>query len=153
MGALTAARGVPVRYGRKVRQKDVTPISSRWRYVLELHLAGRSPAEIQEITGYSPAMMYLILADPRMVAEKQQIMRYYDSEFEALYARVINVVRENLECPDDPKVRNDAAKIWLKSHGKFQADKEQSNDTNISAEKIVFQILNQAKEERKAING
>jgi len=150
--ALTTS-STPVRYGRRrKKQIDVTPIPYRWRYVLELHLAGRRPAEIQEITGYSQPMMYRILSDPRMIAEKQQIMKYYNSEFEALYSKVINVVRDNLECAD-PKVQNDAAKIWLKSHGRFQADREQSNDTNISAEKIVFQILNQAKEDRQAING
>lgn len=88
-----------------------------------------------------------------MVSEKQQIMKHYDSEFEALYSRVINVVRENLEHTDDPKVRNDAAKIWLKAHGKFQADTVREGDTNISAERVVFQILNQAKEERKQLNG
>lgn len=127
------------RRGMKVLEHR--PVSPRWKYVLELSLAGASPARIQELTGYSPSMMYRILADPRIVAVKQQMMRYYDDEFERLYPKVIQAVRENLD-HDDPKVRNDAAKTWLKAHGKFTPD-QSSNQVNVTAEEVVFQILNQ----------
>lgn len=142
----------PAKYYRK-RKSNTMPTTIRWRYVLELHMSGKTAAEIQEITGYSQPMTYRILSDPRMVAMKQEIMKHYDMEFEALYGKVIKAVRDNLSEEADPKVKNDAAKIWLKSHGKFQADTIREGDTNLSAEKIVFQILNQAKEERKQLNG
>lgn len=148
--SLMAGPPVRYRYGRKRKKNDIVGITPRWRYVLELHLAGKRIEEIQELTGYAPPTIYKILSDPRMIAERQQIMKYYDLDFEALYKQVIETIRVNLN-EEDPKVRNDAAKIWLKAHGKFQADAVREGDTNISAEKIVFQILNQAREERKQL--
>lgn len=138
------------RFKKNKRKDDADPIPARWRYTLELHLSGKKVSEIEEITGYAAPTIYKILADPKMASEKQQIMKYYDAEFEALYHKVIDSVRNGLdseECTD----QLNAAKIWLKAHGKMQPDVIKGNDTNISAEKIVFQILNQSREQREQL--
>lgn len=140
-----------LKFHRRKKKNDVVPIPSRWRYVLELHLSGRSVSEIEEITGYASPTIYKIISDPKMVAEKQQIMRYYDSEFESLYHKVIDSVRNGLDSEEVPDQLN-ASKIWLKAHGKMQPDVVKSSETNLSAEKIVFQILNQARDDRKELS-
>lgn len=135
---------------RKPKKNNYEPIPVRWKVVLDLHLSGLTQEQIEEQTGYCLASIRRILNDPRVQELRQQMFRYYDLEFEALYKNVVNTVRENLQC-DDPKVRNDAAKIWLKAHGKYQPTEQRTVETNISAEKVVFQILNQAKQERRAL--
>jgi hypothetical protein len=69
-------------------------------------------------------------------------MSYYDQEFEALFPDVIQAVREGL-VSDDMSHRLDAAKTWLKAHGKFSGDAKQVQQINLTAEDIVFNILNQ----------
>jgi len=77
---------------RKVQAVDYEPVSHQWRHVLELHLARCKPKEIQERTGYSPAMMYRILKDPRIIHLKQQIMSFYNDKFEDLLPQVVEAV-------------------------------------------------------------
>ena len=128
-------------------------VSLRWRRVLDLHFAGKTREEIMDITGYSYIRISQILNEPRMVELRQQVMKYYDQDFEALYPRVVQSIREGLVDPE-PGVQTDARRDWLKAHGKFQpAVKEGGGNVNMSAEKIIFQILNQAKAERRELQG
>ena len=123
-------------------------VSLKWRRVLDLHFAGKTREEIMELTGYSYIRISQILNDDRIVELRQQIMKYYDQDFEALYPRVVNSIREGLVSPE-AGVQTDARRDWLKAHGKFQPlVKEGGGNINVSAEKIIFQILNQAKAER-----
>ena len=124
-------------------------VSLRHRFVLELHLAGHLPTKnkpgkssIHELTDYSPAMIHRILANPDVQALRQQIMYYYDQEFESLFPDVIEAVSDGL-VTDDMSQRLSAAKLWLKAHGRAQPQ-AQGGNVNITAEDVVVQILNMA---------
>lgn len=140
-------RGIRPRSGQGKQQS----VSLRWRHALDLHLSGMPVYEIAEQLDCGPATVYKILNDPRINELRQQIMKYYDQDFEALYSRVIDTVRSNLSSEDE-KVKEGAAKLWLKAHGKFQT-KDEGTTNNFTAEQIIFQILNQAKEERDQRSG
>lgn len=111
----------------------------RWRQVVQLHLAGHKAEEIAEITNYSQGAVYRILARPEAVELMQKTMDYYDLEFRSLYPEVISAVRRGLT---DPEKYLDAAKTWLKSHGRMNTPATQGQ-INVTAEDVVFNILNQ----------
>jgi hypothetical protein len=126
-------------------------VSLRHRFVLELHLAGHLPtknkpgkASIHELTDYSPAMIHRILALPDVQALRQQIMYYYDQEFEALFPDVIEAVRDGLVVEAGTTSRLDAARLWLKAHGRSTPSPSGGGNVNITAEDVVVQILNMA---------
>ena len=115
------------------------PIPLRWRRVLEMHLAGYSAITIAENTGYTKYSIYRILDHPNVQSVRQQMMDYMQKEFEGLFEDTVQAVRTGLKDPD-PKVRLQAATLWLKSHGKFQ-DIKITNQVNLTAEDVVLQIL------------
>jgi len=140
---------------RALKRSETRPVLPRHRFVLELHLAGHAvqrslpgKPSICELTGYSPAMVYRILASEEIQALKQQVMRAYDQEFEALYPEVVQAIREGLADGNDMQTRLAASKLWLKAHGKLQPDNQ--GQVNVTAEDVVIQILNQASEARQA---
>lgn len=152
MNSLLVSKSPDQYQGRRhLKRSETRPVLPRHLFVLELHLAGHEAARskpdkpsIQELTDYSPAMIYRILADEQIVAMKQQVMAYYDSEFEALYPKVVHKIREALES-STPATYMDGAKTWLKAHGKLD-NKERKGDTyNLTAEDIAINILNQAR--------
>lgn len=135
---------------RRVKDK-IIDLSVRHRYVIDLYLSGLPREEIEELTGYTTNTISTIVNSPQAQMHRQQIMKHYDSDFQALYSKVISTVRENLSPDAPPAVRNEAAKIWLKAHGKLEQEPTQGNGVNFSAEKIVVQILQQAQQERAEI--
>lgn len=142
----------PDRYNqdRHLTRQDHNPasISWRWRQVLELHLAGLSAREISDQTGYALSTIYGILASDEVTQLKQQIMSYYDSRFEALFPEVIQTVSDAL-ASDDLNKRLEAAKVWLKAHGKFSDAQRPSLQVNLTAEDVAIQILSQARNSQK----
>lgn len=114
----------------------------KWRHVLELHLAGRTVHEISEATGYKPYTIYGILRKDEIIALRQQLMAHVSDEFEALYPKVVKSIRDGLDSPSQD-IQKEARRDWLKAHGKFRDVETKQGDTNYSAEKIIFQILNQ----------
>lgn len=122
-------------------------VSLKWRRVLDLHFAGKTREEIMELTGYSYTRISQILNEPRIVELRQQVMKFYDQDFEALYPRVVDSIRKGL-VSEEAGVQTDARRDWLKAHGKFTPEVKVGSSVNVSAEKIIFQILNQAKQER-----
>lgn len=97
---------------------------------------------IHELTGYSPAMIHRILANEDIIGLRQQIMCYYDDEFQAMYPEVIDAVRRGLDSHDKYL---EAAKIYLKEFGS-QSKGTGGGDgmqVNFTAEDMVFQILQQ----------
>lgn len=143
--ALTVV-AVPTRFawaGRRKKRKG--SVSHRWRYVLELHLCGKRVHEISELSGYSVNTIYGILRDEDVISLRQQLMQQFDSEFEALYPKVIDSIRDGLNHPH-PDVQKEARRDWLKAHGKYR-DQPQQQSQVFSAEKMVVQILQQAREE------
>lgn len=129
---------------RHLKRSDTRPVLPRHRFVLELHLAGRSVREISSLSGYSIPTVYHVLESEDVLALRQQIMSYYDKEFETLFPDVIRAVRDGLVSTDISE-RLDAAKTWLKAHGKFSNEQSagQVTNVNLTAEDIVFNILNQ----------
>ena len=136
---------------RRIKDK-IVDLSVRYRYVVDLYLSGLPREEIEELTGYTSSTISSIVNSPQAQMHRQQIMKHYDSDFQALYSKVISTVRENLSPEAPPAVRNEAAKIWLRAHGKLEQEPTgQGNGVNFSAEKIVVQILQQAQQERAEI--
>lgn len=131
---------------RHLKRSETRPVLPRHRFVLELHLAGRSVSEICELSSYSPAMVYRILESEDVISLRQQIMSFYDQEFETLFPDVIQAVKDGL-LSEDMSHRLDAAKTWLKAHGKFSGDTKQVQQINLTAEDIVFNILNQRQDD------
>lgn len=134
---------------RRLKCSDVHPLKARHRFVLELHLAGHQVGQstvekpsISELSGFAPATVYAILKRDDIHALRQQIMRLYDLEFEALFPDVIQTIREGMEPGKEMKDRIAASKLWLKAHGRPGAAVGGST-INVTAEDVVFQILNQ----------
>lgn len=151
---------VPERYkARKHIKKSETEagveVSLRHRFVLELHLAGHKPTRslpgkpsIQELTDYGESTIYKILASPGVQTLKQQVMNYYNQEFEALYPDVIEAVQRGLESGDK---YIDAAKLWLSYNRGKPAGEGNGNQINFTAEDMVVQILQMAGDRKKEV--
>lgn len=141
---LTSA--VPDRYNarRHLKLSDNTPIPLRYHNVLALHLAGKSVAMICEETGYKPPTVYRILQDQRVTQIRQQLLDHTQKEFEALYPVVVESIRKDL-LSNQPDRENRARDQWLRASGKYQNNT--TNITNVTAEDVVLQILNQAPQE------
>lgn len=131
---------------RHLKRSETRPVLPRHRFVLELHLAGHKVKEIQDLSGYSESTIYDILQSKDVNSLRQQIMSYYDQEFESLFPDVIQAVKDGLGSQVISE-RLSAATTWLKAHGKLSGEKIQQNvQVNLTAEDIVFNILNQRQE-------
>lgn len=129
------------RFHRPTKKNDYLPVPLRWYNVLALHLAGKKLNEIKTETGYSAPMIYRILNHKTIQAVRQQLLDHTQQEFEALFSRVVENIREQLNSKDD-QVRLAAQQQWLKANGKF-APKQAGQTISVTAEDVVFQILNQ----------
>ncbi len=125
---------------RHFTRKETDPVSHRHQYVLALHLAGKKVSEIEQLTNYRPPTIYKILSQPNVIALRQQLLNHTEKEFEALFGKTVDAIREGLGC-GDLKIQLEAADKWLKAHGKYQ--KSEGTQVNITAEDIVMNILNQ----------
>lgn len=150
--ALTVSTG-PDRSGWMPRRQRVMRrrVSHRWRYVLELHLSGKKVEEIAELTGYKPATIYGILRDDGVNELRAQHMKRYDQEFEALYPKVVDSIRDGLD-HSNADVQKEARRDWLKAHGKYRDVPAANAPSVFSAEQMVVNILQQARDERIAPN-
>ena len=117
------------------------PVPLRWYNILALHLTGKSAKEISEATGCSLPMVYHVLGHKTIQHVRQQLLDKTQQEFEALFAKVVTNIREQLESTD-PMVRLAAQQQWFKANGKFAGVKI-DRQVNITAEQVVAQILNQ----------
>ena len=118
--------------------KNQKGIKHKHYQILALHLSGKTAQEISAITNYSPVSIYNILKKEEMVMLRQQILAGIGDEFEVLFADVVNTIRELLQSSKET-VRLEACEKWLKAHNKFGKEK---NTINVTAEDVVFQILN-----------
>lgn len=123
---------------RRITIKDPLKLTLRHRYVVELHLCGHTAESISEITNYSMGRVYEILHSDAAVHHKQEMMKAYDDEFQALYQKTISAVRSGLDALD-PDTKLKAAQIWLKAHGKFES--KQQTVVNVTAEDVVLQLI------------
>lgn len=132
---------------RHIKRSEVNPVLPRWQFVISLHLSGKSAQEISELSGYSTTTIYSILSHPDSIQLRQQIMNGTSQEFEALFEKVVEVIKTSLKS-DDERIRLEAAEKWLKAHGKYQPT-QTAPQMQITAEDIVINILNQSKQERE----
>ena len=136
--ALTQSPGNELRI-KKVRRSDLVPIPHKWFEVIALHLAGTATKEILETTGYSIQTYYRIMNNPRSIAVRQQLLSVYQDEFEALFSKVIDNLREQLG-DNDMKVKQTAQQQWLTAEKKFKIKTAESPGE--SAEDLVSRLLN-----------
>lgn len=128
------------RFHRPTKRNDYIPVPLRWYQVLALHLAGKTPNEIMQETGYSSAMYYKILNHPSIQSVRQQLLDQTQKEFEALFNKVVENIRTQLDDPE-PMVRLAAQNQWFKANGKFQP-KSDEKEKNLTAEEVVAKLLN-----------
>ena len=135
----------PDRYAvrRHFRRDEKSPVSHRWQHVLALHLSGKKVHEIELLTKYRPPTIYKILSSPNVLALRQQLLHYTSQEFEALFPKVVDGIRDALSSPDLTTVLKGSDQ-WLKAHGKYA--KSEGVNVNITAEDIVMNILQQRPE-------
>jgi len=119
-----------------------SPVPLRWMNVLHLHLRGKKDKEIAEEMGYTPNSIYRILHHPNIQYVRQQLLAATNQEFEALLSKVTDTLREEMDNADS-KIRLDAIGQWAKLYGKVTGkDDGQKQTFNVTAEDVVFQILN-----------
>jgi len=123
---------------RSLKRSDHNPIDPKYFYIMSLRMAGTPVTEISELTGLSTPRIYGILNDERCVQIRQQILSNTQDEFENLFAKVVQAVREGLD-NGDVGTKLEASKIWLKAHGKYT---KEETSLNVTAEDVVIQILN-----------
>ncbi len=145
MSLLVSSKADRYNGSRPIKRSEVNPVLPRWQFVISLHLSGKTANEISELSGYTTTTIYSILSHPDSIQLRQQILNGTSQEFEALFEKVVSVIKESLTSPDE-RVRLEAAEKWLKAHGKYQQQPVQQN-LNITAEDVVIQILNENKKE------
>jgi hypothetical protein len=134
-------------FKHRLKRNDYEPIPSRYMAVLSHHLAGRSARQIVELTGYKLPTIYKILSDQRVTQIRQQLLAHTQAEFEALYPKVVEVIRTSLDS-NDASVKLKASDQWLHASGKYKGDT--TTQINVTAEDVVFQILNQGSQDAGA---
>jgi len=122
----------------KKRPKHILPVG--WYQILRLHLEGLPQIKISEKTGYSQCAVSRILNHPLIQLARQQSMAETEKEFEALFEKVVDNIREQLGS-QDPMVQLAAQNQWFKANGKFQP-KQINNEEKLTAEDIVSKLLN-----------
>ena len=121
----------------KKRPRHILPTG--WYQVLRLHLEGLSQVKISERTGYGQCAVSRILNHPLIQLARQQSMMETEREFEALFEKVVDNIREQLDS-QDPMVQLAAQNQWFKANGKF-APKQSSNEEQLTAEDVVSKLL------------
>lgn len=125
----------------RAKRAGALPVPLRWKQVLDLHLSGRRPAEIMALTGYSPAMYYRILASPQVLALRQRMMEGFQKDFEALWPKVIDNIRDQLDDPD-AKIQIAAQHQFFKATGRFAPPKSDEVEKTTASD-VVKQLLAQ----------
>jgi hypothetical protein len=132
-------------HGRKFRKSENRPIPHKWYKVLSMHMAGKTAKDIAEELNYSLSSIYRILDHEDVLIVRQQMLKYYDQEFEALFPEVIRAIREGLLSQDKYL---EAASLWGRMAGKG-AVKSQQQGPMISAENVALVILQKAQQKQE----
>lgn len=90
--------------------------------------------------------IYAILGNKDVIYLRQKMLDSMQQEFEALFSKLVDNIREQLDS-SDPMVQLAAQNQWLKANGKY-APAVVDKSTHITAEDVVFQLLNIDKEGR-----
>jgi hypothetical protein len=110
--------------------------------VLEYHLAGKTAEEISQLTGYNKTYISILLHRPEVIGWKQQVMEVTQQEFDVLFLKVVRNLKEQLD-DNDVSTKMEAQNQYLKASGRFSnKEKNGSVVNNVTAEQVVFEILN-----------
>lgn len=137
--ALTLAPTSQPRYESRSNKLAKLPISQRWMAVLSYHLAGLSIDQIAEKTGYAPGTVRVILNNPKVNEMRQLLLEETQKDFEALFDKITGKIREMLDSKDQVV---DAINLWIRMHGRAGAQKSAGPSIAVTAEDVVFNILN-----------
>jgi hypothetical protein len=124
---------------RRTKRNDLVPIPHKWFEVLSLHLSGMSTKDILELTGYSLGSYYRIMNNPRSIAVRQQLLSMYQDDFEALFTKVVDNIRDQLDS-EDIRVQQVAQQQFFRAENKFKVIRKKKESE--SAEDMVSRLLN-----------
>lgn len=139
---------------KRVTRRDTLKVRPKHRFVLELHLSGYPVKDklnpdgsvkkvgICTLTGYSAQTVSNILNSKEVDELRQQINLTLDKEFQAQYGKVIQAVGDALDEGKPDSVRLQGAKLWGDFHKRFSKDLPGQQTINLTAEDVVFQIMN-----------
>lgn len=114
-------------------------ITLHQKQAILLHLEGLPPKQIAEELGKSPDWVSRVLRSKKAEELINNYLSFADQEFKVLYSLSINAVRDALNS-SDVKVRLDAAKIYLKAHGKDGASGPASG-VGETAEDVITRVI------------
>jgi hypothetical protein len=114
--------------------------------VLDYALSGMDPKVIAAETGYSLNSVYRILNHPNTIQLRQQKLEAFQRDFDNLYNKVTERIREGLDNLD-PKIVAIYTNQWLKANGKL-SEKQKGLTVNLTAEDVIMQIKNGTYEEQ-----
>lgn len=110
--------------------------------ILAMHLAGYKQKDIAEQLGLGIVTVSRVLNSDRVLRLRQQILQTYELEFELQMPGVLELLRTKMDSEDEA-VQLRAIDMYLKMFGKYKP-KDQSATLNLTAEDVVFNILNQS---------
>ena len=116
-------------------------IPHKWGLILRLHLAGKTVKEIAALVDMQEQTIYRILRRPQIEEQRRMLLTDIERDFEALYSRVVNNLREQLDSTD-PQVQLAAQTQFFKATGKFQPKRSESEE-KLTAEEVVSKLLAQ----------
>ena len=116
---------------------DLKELNGRHELVVLLYLDGIPPKEISSITGYNQAYVSRIVKDPLAKALIKERITELDEEFQVLYKKSIDAIRDGLDA-NDIDIRLKAAEKYLRAHGKYGTVVSKGPDT---AEDVIKRIL------------
>ena len=133
----------------KVKGKKRDPgVTERDRRVLELWMAGATMDKIADDREMSKSNVWRILKKPSVEELRKEITAQWDGELQRMYRKVIDKFLVLLDSQDENVVLK-AIQTWLKVMGKDMPKREVEEGARIgslTAEKVVFQILNRQKD-------
>lgn len=103
---------------------------------LRLYATGWTLEEVCKHLGYSRRRVEFLIKSEEGQAFLAEFRKRLDQEFANLYSSVVAAIRDCL-MHTEPRVRLEAANIWLKAHGKYKTQV----DITVTAEDQVEKAL------------
>lgn len=153
---MSSQSSAQIKRGRQLVQRDEhvpKVLAARHMQVLALRLAGHhvflstpERPSIEIITGYSRGTIYGILGRDDVRAMHKELLKGYETDFQTNQILVHELIERGLEGEPLNNVQMDLIKEVLK-YTKLKPSTETSGNINISAEDVVFNILNASPEQ------
>jgi hypothetical protein len=112
-------------------------LTNTHQMALRLYSLGQSPSKIAEQVPLSANRIQQLTREPLGVEYLKSLEGYLDDQFKGLYAKVVKVIGDAMDCAD-ASVALAGANLWMKAHGKF-VHKVEHRD--LTAEDIIAKII------------